>query len=73
MESSIAAFVFRSSEVIGGENGEVDGAVSKHAGDQEGQALETGQIQIEEEIEFCEEMLMKHPNFGRLSATQASS
>lgn len=73
LESPVAALVPGTGEVFGCEDGEVHGAVTQQAGDQQGQALESGEIEVEGGIEFVDEMCFEHPNFGRPSAMQAFS
>ena len=54
-------FGFSAGEILGGENGEI----SKLPGEEKSQALETGEIRIEEEIVFIEDMLINSLIFLR--------
>jgi len=67
----VAAFIFRTGEIFGGEDDEIDSPVPKQARNQKRETLDSGKVEIEVGFEFFEEMLIKHPNFGRPPAAQA--
>lgn len=73
LEPSVAAFIPRSGEVFGGQNGEVDRPVTQEACNHQGQALHPSEVEAEGGIEFFDKMFFEHPNFGRHSAVQAFS
>ena len=47
LEPSVTTFVFCTGEIFGREQGKIDGALSEDTRDEEGQALEAGEIEIE--------------------------
>jgi hypothetical protein len=73
LEPSVAAFVFGAGEIFGRQEGEVHGALSEQADDEQSEAFKAREVEIEVGIKLTEEMVVKHPNFGRRLAMQAFS
>ena len=73
LEAAVAALVARAGGVLCREDGEIDGSMPKQAGQQEGEALDAGEIEMEGGRELIDKKVFEHLNFAQPSATQAFS